>query len=152
MQIADLLTTEHIACNLLVHSKKRVLEIVSDLLSKNNANLDASRVFDSLLGRERLGSTGLGHGAAIPHGRVAGSSKAMGAFLQLQKPVEYDAIDNQPVDLVFALLVPTESTEVHLELLSKLARLFSDDERCERLRTAKDPQELLALLTQEKTG
>lgn len=146
MEIADLLSTEQIACDVEVHSKKRVLEVISSLLAASRRGISPERIFDSLIGRERLGSTGLGHGVAIPHGRTTESDKAVGAFLRLQEPVDYDAIDNRPVDLVFALLVPMESTEDHLEILSKLARMFSNDRLCERLRAARDPQEMLLLL------
>ncbi len=149
MRIADLLTPEHIACDVQVHSKKRVLQVASELLAKNNAPLTASRIFDSLIGRERLGSTGLGRGVAIPHGRIEDSDKAIGAFVQLHEPVDYDAIDTQPVDLVFALLVPIESTQEHLEILSRLAQLFSDESLCEQLRTATDADTLLKLLARE---
>ncbi|MCW8908198.1 MAG: PTS sugar transporter subunit IIA, partial [Sedimenticola sp.] len=99
--------------------------------------------FDKLLERERLGSTGLGNGIALPHARMAGVGEARGAFVQLQSKADFDAIDRQPVDLVFGLLVPEQATEEHLQLLARLATLFSDDSFCERLRKAGNPQALL---------
>jgi len=88
--------------------------------------LVARPIFDSLIGRERLGSTGLGHGVALPHGRFNQSQRAVGAFVKLKKGVDFDAIDRQPVDLVFGLLVPDHYTDEHLKILAYLAEMFSD--------------------------
>lgn len=146
MQLSSLLSAETVAARVQVASKKRLLELISEMLARSTIDLDARRVFQSLIGRERLGSTGLGNGVAIPHGRIADSTAAMGAFVQLEYPIDYEAIDQQPVDLVFALLVPMDSTQEHLEILSHLAELLSNAALCVRLRRARDSAELLKLL------
>lgn len=140
---ADFLTVERISAANPAASKKRVLEEVAGLLASASEALSQGAVFDKLLERERLGSTGLGNGIALPHARMAGVSEARGAFVQLQSKADFDAIDQQPVDLVFGLLVPEEATEEHLQLLARLATLFSDTRFCNRLRKAKNPQALL---------
>ena len=146
MQVAELLDLEHISCNTQSASKKRVLEQLSQLLAANQASLSQNQVFDSLISRERLGSTGLGHGVAIPHGRMKESSETLAAFIKLQEGVDFDASDNQPVDLLFALLVPEEATEEHLQLLAQLARMFSDDALVEQLRASPDARSLLTAI------
>jgi len=140
---ADFLTVERISAANPAASKKRVLEEIAGLLASASEELSQGAVFDKLLERERLGSTGLGNGIALPHARMAGVSEARGAFLQLQSKADFDAIDRQPVDLVFGLLVPEQATEEHLQLLARLATLFSDNSFCERLRKAANPQALL---------
>ena len=143
MQVSELLELERISCSTQAASKKRVLEQLSALLAENQSDLTQTQVFDSLLSRERLGSTGLGHGVAIPHGRVKNSDKTLVALLKLDQGIDYDAVDNQPVDLLFALLVPEQSTDEHLQLLSQLAEMFSDPELVKQLRAANDPHSLL---------
>ena len=136
MDITDLITRERIVCNSEVTSKKRVIEVLSELLVKGQADLTARPVFDSLIGRERLGSTGLGYGVALPHGRFSQSRQAIGAFVKLRQGVDFDAIDRQPVDLAFGLLVPDHYTDEHLQILAYLAEMFSDRVFCQRLRDA----------------
>ncbi len=143
MQVAELLDIEHINCNTQSASKKRVLEQLSVLLAANQETLTQNQVFDSLLSRERLGSTGLGHGVAIPHGRMKEGSNTLAAFIKLQQGVDFDASDNQPVDLLFALLVPEEATDEHLQLLAQLARMFSDEQLVAKLRASQDSHSLL---------
>ncbi|MCP4409134.1 MAG: PTS IIA-like nitrogen regulatory protein PtsN [Gammaproteobacteria bacterium] len=145
MTIADLLSLERIALQPDVSSKKRALEVLSEQLASAASNLNAIEIFDCLIARERLGSTGLGHGVAIPHARIAGVDDSVGAVLKLRQGVDYDALDQGPVDLLFALLVPEESTEVHLGLLSQLAEMFSDEKVLKELRTAQDSNTLLKL-------
>ncbi len=136
MDITDLITRERIICDSEVASKKRVIEILSELLATGQSDLAARPIFDSLIGRERLGSTGLGHGVALPHGRFNQSQLAIGAFVKLRKGVDFDAIDRQPVDLVFGLLVPDHYTDEHLKILAYLAEMFSDRVFCQQLREA----------------
>jgi len=124
-QITQLLATENIVLDLDVSSKKRVFETVG-LLFENNQGIARSTVFESLFAREKLGSTGLGQGIAIPHGRIKGLKEARGAFLRLAAPVAFDSPDGKPVTLLFVLLVPEQSTEQHLQILSDLAERFSD--------------------------
>ncbi len=146
MQVAELLDLDRISCNSQSASKKRVLEQLSQLLAANQETLSQNQVFDSLLSRERLGSTGLGHGVAIPHGRMKESDHTLAAFIKLQQGVDFDASDNQPVDLLFALLVPEEATEEHLQLLAQLARMFSDAALVQQLRNAADAHSLLTII------
>ncbi|MGD8998822.1 MAG: PTS IIA-like nitrogen regulatory protein PtsN [Granulosicoccaceae bacterium] len=148
MDIADILTVDRIATGASPASKKRALEQISELITGADSNLSPGEIFDSLLSRERLGSTGIGHGVAIPHGRIKGSKQSIGAFLQLVDGIDYDAIDNAPVDLMFALLVPEESTDEHLRILARLAEMFSDESYCDKLRKAQSPGDLFVLLTQ----
>ena len=144
--IAKLLPPSNILLGLDVTSKKRMFE-QAGLLFENNQGVGRSVVFDSLFARERLGSTGLGQGVAIPHGRIKGLKEAVGAFVRLASPIAFDAPDGKPVDLVFFLLVPEQATERHLQILSELAQLFSDRELRERLATENDPSALHQTIT-----
>ncbi|ADE13528.1 PTS IIA-like nitrogen-regulatory protein PtsN [Nitrosococcus halophilus Nc 4] len=146
MQITELLIPEQIAVGAVAGSKKRVLERLSELLARGTDDLDSTDVFDCLLARERLGSTGLGDGIAIPHARMAGNQHTLAAFVRLDQGIDFDALDQQPVDLFCALLVPEESAQIHVQLLAQLAEMFRDPELCTRLRQAKDPHNLLEVL------
>ena len=139
--IAKLLPPANVVVDLQASSKKRLFE-QAGLLFENQHGVARSLVFDSLLARERLGSTGLGQGVAIPHGRIKGLKEAHGAFVRLSQPVPFDAPDGQPVRLVFALLVPEHATEKHLEILSELAQMFSDRALRDALAGAADAQSL----------
>lgn len=152
MNISDILSPERISCAATPASKKRVLEEVGALMLNADASLTQGEIFDSLLSRERLGSTGLGHGVAIPHGRIQSGDKTIGAFMQLREGIDFDVIDGQPVDLVFGLLVPEASTDEHLKILSQLAQMFSDKAYCEKLRHATSNEEIYTLLTNWQAG
>mgnify|MGYP000674032667 FL=1 len=128
-------------------SKKRLLELISEQLATSSDEFTQREIFESLNARERLGSTGLGHGVAIPHGRVRGASSVTASFFRLAKPLAFDAVDSQPVDLLFALAVPEDCGEDHLKLLAHIAELFSDSELLEELRSAESPGQLLTLLS-----
>ncbi len=143
MQISALLTEDRIACHQDASSKKRSLELLSHLLSAGLPEYSEGELFDSLIGRERLGSTGLGHGVALPHGRLRGLHGPIAAFVSLAGGIDYDAIDNRPVDLLFALLVPEESTDEHLQILARLAAMFSDADLCRALRDCNTSQQCL---------
>ena len=149
-EIAELVSPAHVACRGTANSKKRVLELLSDLIVKDDPGLTQMEVYGSLLNRERIGSTALGHGVAIPHGRLSSISKPVGAFLQLRHGVDYEAPDDEPVSLFFALLVPENSSGQHLDILAHLAELFSDEAICERLRGAREQDELYRSLTMWK--
>ena len=123
--VAKLLPLSNVMPDLAASSKKRLFEQVG-LLFENRNGIAKAVVYDSLFERERLGSTGLGQGVAIPHGRIKGLKEALGAFARLAQPVPFDAADGKPVSLVFVLLVPEHATEKHLEILSELAQMFSD--------------------------
>jgi PTS system nitrogen regulatory IIA component len=144
--VAKLLSASDVLLDLQVLSKKRLFEQVG-LLFENQHALARSVVFDSLFARERLGSTGLGQGVAIPHGRIKGLKDALGAFVRLSQPVPFDAPDGKPVNLVFALLVPEHATEKHLEILSELAQMFSDRVLREALAGATDAAALHQLIS-----
>jgi PTS system nitrogen regulatory IIA component len=128
-----------------VSSKKRLFEQIG-LLFENQRGLARSLVYDSLFARERLGSTGLGQGVAIPHGRIKGLKEAHGAFIRLAQPVPFDAPDGTAVKLVFVLLVPEQATEKHLQILSELAQMFSDKALRDAMLEAPDVEALHQLI------
>ena len=136
-QIAKLLPLANVMVGLDASSKKRVFE-QAGLLFENNHGIARASVYDALFAREKLGSTGLGQGIAIPHGRIKGLKEARGAFLRLATPVQFDAADGKPVDMIFVLLVPEAATEHHLQLLSELAQMFSERAFREQLAAAAD--------------
>ena len=140
-QIAKILPLDNVVADLEASSKKRAFEQVG-LLFENHHGIARATVYDALFDREKLGSTGLGMGIAIPHGRIKGLKEAKGAFLRLTTPVPYEAPDGQPVNLMFVLLVPEAATEKHLQLLSELAQMFSDKTFREALLAAPDPATL----------
>lgn len=140
-----LLVTARIGHRVEIASKKRLLEVLSNLLASDDTGLNPETVFEHLLERERLGSTGLGHGIALPHARMKEITEARGAVVLLQENVEFDAIDEQPVDLAFALLVPESANETHLQLLSSLATMFSDADFRDTLRNCASAKEMVEL-------
>lgn len=148
MKLSEILSPDCIRLDSDATSKKRVLESVSQLLADTDKELSPREVFDCLIAREKLGSTGLGQGVAIPHGRLAGLDKTIGVFLRLPKGVDFDAPDNEPVDLVFALLVPKESTEEHLQVLASIASYFNSKGSGDALRVDITPQKARELLCQ----
>jgi len=143
----DLISETRIGCGFEIASKKRLLETLAELLASDQPRLLPEVVFERLLERERLGSTGLGHGIALPHARVKDLTESIGAFVQTTRGVDYDAADGEPVDLAFALLVPEAANEEHLQLLAHLASLFSDPAVRARLREADSSAALLRVLT-----
>ncbi len=145
--IAKLLKVENVLVDLDASSKKRVFE-QAGLLFENLQGIARSTVYDALFAREKMGSTGLGLGIAIPHGRIKGLKEAHGAFLRLASPVQFDAPDGQPVSLIFVLLVPEAATEHHLQMLSELAQMFSDKGFREQLTAAPDAAAVHALFAQ----
>lgn len=145
--ISPLLPASNIMLDLDVSSKKRVFEQVG-LLFENNHSIARSVVFDSLFAREKLGSTGLGQGIAIPHGRIKGLKDAIGAIVRMKQPIPFDAPDGQNVNLIFVLLVPDRATDLHLQILSELAQMFSDKPFRERLLSAQDAAQLHQLVAE----
>lgn len=148
MTISDILGADRVVSGVTFTSKKKALEELSNLLTLGQPSLSASDVLGSLTAREKLGSTGLGRGVAIPHGRLSGVNKAIGAFMRLKHPLDYDAHDATRVDLMFGLLVPQTATEAHLKHLAAIAEMFSDEAFCARLRSTEDSGPLHALVTQ----
>ena len=147
MLISDLLSPERIRIDVQSSSKKRLLELISEELARNSEEFSKREIFESLCARERLGSTGLGKGVAIPHGRVKGSKHVEASFIRLKKPLPFDAVDSQPVDLLFCLAVPEDCGEDHLKLLAQVAELFSDPDLLQQLREAKTSGHLMQLLS-----
>ena len=144
--IAPLITPESTLLDMSFTSKKKLFEHAAELFGQT-LGLKSTDVFTSLFERERLGSTALGCGIAIPHGRIKGLKDAVGAFYHLKTPLEFDAPDNQPVSLCFILLVPKDANEQHLQILGELAQLFGDDAMRTKLLNAATPSELIALLS-----
>lgn len=155
MNIADLLSPERVQVRADLRSKKRVIEDLAALLASGVPSTagqeeqpDAFKgtAFTSLINREKLGTTGLGSGVAIPHGRVRGLEQAVGAFMRLNPGIDYEAADGLATDLVFALLVPEQATDEHLNILRLLAEMFMDEDFCSQLRTAEDAAAVYSLL------
>jgi len=140
--ITDILSAERTQIDVPVSSKKKLLEYLGEVISTQLSGSTADDIFERLLGRERLGSTGIGEGIAIPHCRLKECNQAFGVLLRLENAIDFDSIDRQPVDLVFALLVPEEATEEHLQVLSMLARNFSEATFRNALRNAPDACQL----------
>jgi PTS system nitrogen regulatory IIA component len=140
-RISQLLPLTNVIVGLEASSKKRVFE-QAGLLFENNQGIARVKVFDSLFARERLGSTGLGEGIAIPHGRIKGLKDAVAAVLRLSEPVAFDAPDGKPVSLLLILLVPEQATQQHLEILSEVAEMLSDRTMRDRLLSEADPKVL----------
>lgn len=145
--VSRLLPREHVVLGLDATSKKRLFEQIG-LLFENSRQVPRARVFDSLFDREKLGSTALGYGVAIPHGRMKGLKEPVCAFVRTASPIPFEAPDGEPVSLVFAMLVPEHANETHLELLSELAQMFSDGSLREALAAAPDAQAAHRLITE----
>ncbi len=149
MPLSDLLTPSSIRCDLEGGSKKRIIETASELLSQAHPELDATALFNGLHGRERLGSTGIGSGVAIPHCRLTECTQAVGMILRIPEPIDFDAIDHKPVDLLFFLVVPEDGAEVHLKTLASIAELMGQADVLQSLRTASGPEEMYQIIQQK---
>lgn len=141
----DFVTADHVECGLPASSKRQVLESLSKRAAKLTG-LNAQTVFTALLNREKLGSTGLGDGIAIPHARLDQLERVFGIFARLDRPIDFEAVDDQPVDIVFVLLAPAETGTNHLNALSKVARTLRNKGICEKLRHAQSSDAALNLL------
>ena len=144
-RLASILPPAQVLVSVDVTSKKRAFE-EAGLLFESLHGLSRALITDSLFARERLGSTGLGHGVAIPHGRIKGLTAPMAALFQLASPIGFDAPDEQPVGLLIFLLVPEAATQKHLEILSEIAELLSDSQLRERLKSCNDAQQLHGMI------
>ncbi|HEX3675062.1 MAG TPA: PTS IIA-like nitrogen regulatory protein PtsN [Rhizomicrobium sp.] len=151
MEISDLLTPEAVVASLKAQSKKQLLQELAERAA-HVTGLPERRIFETLIERERLGSTGMGQGIAIPHGRLAGLPKIVGLFARLETPIAYEAVDDQPVDLIFLLLAPEDAGADHLKALARVSRLLRNKQTCEKLRAASKPEVLYALLTEPTNG
>lgn len=148
MQIKQILTSERTLHGVQGTNKKHLLEYLAKFIQQQFPELDSKALLTKLLSRERLGSTGIGDGVALPHCRLAGLDTSLGIFVKLQDKIDFEAIDNQPVDLIFLLLVPEAADKDHLNTLGNLAEAFSDETLRKRLRQATSHQELFQLITE----
>lgn len=147
LTIKNILSPGLTLCRVNTSSKKRTLEFIAEQVARQHPELDEGQIFNNLVARERLGSTGIGQGIAIPHCRLDDCTQVIGALITLDEGVEFDAIDNQPVDLLFTLIVPKEATSAHLELLSQLAEQFNRQSFCDALRECTDSLQLYEIMT-----
>jgi PTS system nitrogen regulatory IIA component len=145
--LSDILTLGRTACHAPGVSQKKLFETAAHVISDDQNALPYELIFSSLLAREKLGSTGLGKGIAIPHCRINKCDQAIGTLVTLQEPIDFDAPDDQAVDILFILLVPEEAQQQHLDILAGIARLFSQDDFCSQLRSANNAQELYTIAT-----
>jgi PTS system nitrogen regulatory IIA component len=148
MRFTDLLQPEAVFASLRVNSKKQLLQELSERAA-HISHLPARQIFDAVLQRERLGSTGIGNGIAIPHAKLAKCPSIIGIFARLEKPIDFEAIDANPVDLVFLLVAPESAGADHLKALARIARVLRDPGIVAKLRAIGDPAALYAVLTQE---
>jgi nitrogen PTS system EIIA component len=146
MPLSDLLASKAVVCTLKASDKKEAIQGLAARLGEL-IRRDANEIFEVLLQRERLGSTGIGGGVAIPHGKLPKLDKLVGVFARLAKPINFDALDGEPVDLVFALLAPEAAGADHLKALARIARLLRDPEVAEKLRSVADSHQMFAVLT-----
>lgn len=151
MQISDILGPQSVFQRVKAPTKRKLITEIAGFAA-GSAGLDADKVFEALWQREKLGSTGVGHGVAIPHARLAKLEKIAGLFLHLDEPIDFEAIDSAPVDLVFALLTPVDAGADHLKALAKISRLMRNAAVCEKLRAANDRSQIYALLTEPTAG
>ncbi|MES0883053.1 PTS IIA-like nitrogen regulatory protein PtsN [Roseibium sp. SCP14] len=151
MDLGDLLAKDAVIAGLKVKSKKQAIQ---ELAAKaaSLTGLSEREIFDTLLQRERLGSTGVGHGIAIPHGKLTRLDRLVGLFAKLEKPVDFDSLDDEPVDLVFLLLAPEGAGADHLKALARIARQLRDANVTQGLRGSSDVEEMYGLLTQSLTS
>ena len=147
MDIQAIVSLDRTECAVQCNSKKRILEIIADIAAKNNENIDQATVLNSLMSRERMGSTGIGNGIALPHGRLPGLEKVIAIVVTSTPAIDFDALDEKPVDIFFALLVPEEQTEGHLQTLATVAGKLSDKETIKAIRRATTSDDILSALS-----
>ena len=147
MDIQAIVSLDRTECAVQCNSKKRILEIIADIAAKQNENIDQATVLNSLMARERMGSTGIGNGIALPHGRLAGLEKVIAIVVTSTPAIDFDALDEKPVDIFFALLVPEEQTEGHLQTLATVAGKLSDKETIKAIRRATTSDDILTALS-----
>ena len=147
MEIEDILRVDRIVTSLEAGSKKHALQELAGKAAKQTG-LEEHEIFDVLLERERLGTTGVGSGIAIPHGKMVRLDGLFGCFARLDKPVDFDAVDGEPVDLIFLLLAPESADANHLKALARISRVLSNTALCDKLRSTTKPEKIFSLLTQ----
>lgn len=147
MDIQAIVSLDRTECAVQCNSKKRILEIIADIAAKQNENIDQATVLNSLMARERMGSTGIGNGIALPHGRLPGLEKVIAIVVTSTPAIDFDALDEKPVDIFFALLVPEEQTEGHLQTLATVAGKLSDKETIKAIRRVTTSDDILSALS-----
>jgi PTS system nitrogen regulatory IIA component len=152
MHVTEFLLPQHTFLQVQSGNKEQVLQKVSELFTQQLPQLNAQTIFAHLIMREKLGSTGIGHGVAIPHARIDSLTRPYGIFLQLGNPIDFNAGDHHCVDLIFALIVPQEANETHLQILSTLAQYFSEDDFRSLCRQARDTKTLYDLITNQENS
>jgi PTS system nitrogen regulatory IIA component len=148
MQIEQLISLQRIGFHQALSSKKRALEVLSELFADSFEDIRDVDVFDTLIARERLGTTGFGDGVAIPHGRIPNLPNAAITIIVLETPIDFDSLDSKPVDIIFSLLVPEETTEEHLEILAEIADMLRQPEILQSLRSATSKEAIIATIQQ----
>lgn len=148
MDIGDLLGPDAVSARVSAPSKRQLMSVVAEVAARN-FDVEAPEVLAKLLQRERAGSTGVGHGVAIPHARLRGLDRMRGVFIRLETPVAYGAVDDQPVDLVFALLAPAHSRSEHLRAMARVSRVLRQADLREQIRQARSADAVYALLVRE---
>lgn len=148
--LSELFSSERVRCNCDVKSKKKALQTVAELLGQNLEDEELSEMdfLDALIAREKMGSTGLGHGVSIPHGRIKGLDRPFASMITLSEGIEYEAPDDEKVDIVMGLVVPENCNQEHLQILASLAELFSAESLRQALRDCKGPDDLLEVIAQ----
>ena len=146
MKFGNLIKIDQIQLNSNASSKKKALDTISQIVAGSYPEYSSNKIFETLIERERLGSTGIGHGVALPHGRLTECTDTIGVFITLSEGVDYDAIDKEPVKLLFALLVPENSTEEHLKILARLAEFFRQKENRQILENATSSETVYNIL------
>lgn len=148
MNIGELLDRNAIALRVSAPNKRQVLAVVAEIAARS-LGIDATVILDALTEREHAGSTGVGHGVAVPHARLAGLQRMRGVFLRMDQPVDFESVDDQPVDLIFALFAPTDAGAEHLRALARVSRLLRQADLRQQLRTARTADAIHALLVQD---
>ncbi|XQW84579.1 PTS IIA-like nitrogen regulatory protein PtsN [Thalassotalea piscium] len=148
MKLLELLNLDCTLCAVQATSKKRILELICDTASAELEDFSTYELLTSLMAREKMGSTGIGNGIAIPHGRLINSEKAVAIVATSEEPIEFDAIDSRPVDIFIALFVPEQQCEEHLATLQNIAKLFTDKQLCKQIRKSTTSQEIFELIKQ----
>ena len=147
MEIREILNIESVISGIKATGKKQILKVLSNKLSKL-AEIEASLILSTLLEREKLGTTGIGQGVAIPHGKISSLQRSYGFFARLEEPVDSEAVDDEPVDLIFLLLAPENNNADHLKMLAKISRLLRNQNLCKKLRGSDGEDALYSVLTE----
>lgn len=148
MNLEQILTPDCTVCAAVGKSKKNILEQISAVAASKINNTSEKELLMSLMAREKLSSTGIGKGIAIPHGRLSNTDAVVAVFITTDKPIVFDAIDDKPVDIFFAIFVPADNCQQHIETLANIAKFFSDKETCKKVRKCQTSQQLYNLIIQ----